>query len=194
MDQKHDRRYVSIFGELSIERTVYGSRETQKHQIVPLDAILNLPDSDFSYVLQQWDQMFCVQGSYGQSRQTVQQILVIGQSVRTLEHMNVSMSDAVESFQDSRATPPFAEEGSIVVLTADGKGVPMRRDIEADPPRVRGRRSKCQKANKKRQACVGAVYTIDPFVRTAEDVVEELIRDEAKPTDRCRVTRNHERN
>ena len=157
LDQKHDRRYVSIFGELSIERTVYGSRETQKHQIVPLDAILNLPDSDFSYVLQQWDQMFCVQGSYGQSRQTVQQILVIGQSVRTLEHMNVSMSDAVESFQDSRATPQFAEEVSIVVLTADGKGVPMRRDSEADPPRIRGRRSKCQKANKKRQACVGAV-------------------------------------
>jgi len=95
LDQKHDRRYVSIFGELSIERTVYGSRETQKHQIMPLDAILNLPDSDFIYVLQQWDQMFCVQGSYGQSRQTVQQILVIGQSVRKLEHMNVSMSDAV---------------------------------------------------------------------------------------------------
>jgi hypothetical protein len=180
LDQKHDRRYVSVFGELTIERTVYGSRETQKHEVVPLDAILNLPEGDFSYVLQQWDQMFCVQGSYGQSRQTVQQILGIGQSVRTLEHMNVSMAGAVESFQASRPTPPSAEEGSIVVLTADGKGVPMRRDSEVDPPRVRGRRSKGQKANKKRQACVGAVYTIDPFVRTAQDVVDELMRDECQ--------------
>lgn len=177
LDQKHGRRYVSVFGELSIQRTVYGSRETQKHQVVPLDAILNLPDGDFSYVVQQWDQMFCVQGSYQQSRQTVQQILGIGQSVRTLEHMNVSMAGAVESFQASRPTPPSQEEGSIVVLTADGKGVPMRRDGQADPPRIRGRLSKGQKANKKRQACVGAVYTIDSFVRTTQDVVDELMRD-----------------
>ncbi len=177
LDQTHARRYVSVFGELSIERTVYGSRETQKHEVVPLDAMLNLPDGEFSYVLQQWDQLFCVQGSYQQSRQTVQQILGIGQSVRTLEHMNGSMAAAVESFQACRPTPPSQEEGSIVVLTADGKGVPMRRDGQADAPRIRGRRSKGQKANKKRQACVGAVYTIDPFVRTAVDVVDELMRD-----------------
>jgi len=64
-----------------------------------------------------------------------------------------------------------------VVLTADGKGVPMRREAGADPPAAREHRSKGQKANKKRMACVGAVYTIDPFVRTAQDVVNEVLRD-----------------
>ena len=49
LDALHDRRYVSIFGELVIRRTVYGTRETQKHEVVPLDANLNLPDGDFSY-------------------------------------------------------------------------------------------------------------------------------------------------
>ena len=54
LEQKHARRYVSVFGELTIRRTVYGSRETQKHEVVPLDAILNLPEGDFGYLLQEW--------------------------------------------------------------------------------------------------------------------------------------------
>ena len=31
LDELHDRRYVSVFGALTISRTVYGTRETQKH-------------------------------------------------------------------------------------------------------------------------------------------------------------------
>lgn len=173
----HDRRYVSVFGELTISRCVYGRRETQKHEVVPLDARLGLPHGNFSYLLQEWDQAFCVQGSYEQSRQTVERILGIGQSVRSLEQMNVSMAGNVEAFRQSQPTPPAKEEGSILVLTADGKGVPMRRDVEEDKPVSRGRRKKGDKANKKRMACVGSVYTIDPFVRMADDVVNEVMRD-----------------
>src|SRR6478672_5175463 len=38
LEQPHERRYVSVFGELPIRRHVYGTRETQKHEVVPLDA------------------------------------------------------------------------------------------------------------------------------------------------------------
>src|SRR5437016_4737003 len=34
----HDRRYASVFGELSVSRHVYGTRETRRHEVVPLDA------------------------------------------------------------------------------------------------------------------------------------------------------------
>lgn len=51
LDQQHKRRYVSVFGELNIVRTVYATRKDQKHQVVPLDAVLNLPNSDFGYLL-----------------------------------------------------------------------------------------------------------------------------------------------
>ena len=181
LESTHDRRYVSVFGELTIPRYVYGTRETQKHEVVPTDALLGLPEGDFSNLLADWDQAFCVQGSYEQSRQTVQRVLGIGQSVRSLEQMNASMAGSVEAFRQSQPTPRAKEEGSILVLSADGKGVPMRRDAQADPPAVRGHRTKGQKANKKRMACVGAVYTIDPFERTAEDVVDEVLRDDRKP-------------
>ena len=180
LDGCYPRWYVSVFGEITISRIVYGTRPTQKHQLVPLDARLGLPEGDFSYLLQQWDQSLCVKYSYDQSLETIERILGIGQSVGSLEQMNRSMAEDVESFRNGQPTLAPQDEGALVVLTADGKGIPMRRDPEKDAPVVRGRRKKGQKANKKRQACVGAVYTIKPFPRTAQDVVDEVMRKRKK--------------
>jgi len=175
-----DRRYVSIFGELLIERTVYGTRQTQKYEVIPLDARLGLPESDFSYVLQGWDQSLCVQNSYDTSRNNIQRILGLGQTIGSLEQMNRTMAEDVEAFQGSQPVPAPAQEASLLVLTADGKGVPMRRDVAPDGPSPQGRLQKGQKAGKKREACVGGVYTVEPFVRTADDVVDEVLRKKKK--------------
>src|ERR1041384_3002669 len=37
LEQRHERRYVSIFGPFTLSRTVYGSREGQALEFVPLD-------------------------------------------------------------------------------------------------------------------------------------------------------------
>jgi hypothetical protein len=102
-------------------------------------------------------------------------MLCLKQSVGSLEKMGLEMSKQVAPFFEQLPTPPAEEQGSILVLTSDGKGVPMRKD----EPAKSGRRKKGEKANKKRMACVGAVYTIEPFVRTADDVVNEVMRKEA---------------
>jgi len=174
LDTLHEKRYVSVFGELKIQRTIYGTRENQKHEVVPLDARLNLPESDFSYLLQDWSQALCVHDSYQQSSTTLERILGIGLSVRSLEHMNQAMAQEVEEFRKAQPIPDASEEGSLLVVTADGKGVPMRRDTPVEP----GRRKRGEKANSKRQACVGAVYTINPFPRQANEIVEEVFREE----------------
>jgi hypothetical protein len=176
LQETHERRYVSIFGELKIARHVYGTRETQKHEVSPLDARLELPEGEFSYVLQDWDQHQCVKGPYKEASETVQRILGLKQSVHSLEDMNLAMARQVDSFRQCQPTPPAREEGSILVLTSDGKGVPMRKDEMAKS----GRRKKGEKANQKRMACVGSVYTIKPFVRSADDVVDEVMRKEAR--------------
>ena len=174
----HGRRYVSVFGELEVRRHVYGTREGQKLEVVPLDARVGLPEGDYSNLLRQWDQAQCVRNSYEESRCTVEQILGLRQSVRALEHMNRDMAAGVEASREQQPAPPAKEEGPILVLTADGKGVPMRRgEGEAAPE---GRRKAGEKANKKRMAVVGACYTIEPFVRTARDVVDEVMREQAK--------------
>jgi hypothetical protein len=151
--------------------------------MAPLDARLNLPAGEFSYLLQEWDQAACVQDSYDESRASMQRILGLGQSVRSLEQMSVTMAGSAEAFRAWQPIPPAEEEGQIMVLTADCKGVPMRREAGEERPTVNGHRAKGEKANKKRMACVGGIYSIDPFVRTAEDVVDEVLR-QARQGDR----------
>ena len=71
LPELHTRRYLSLFGEFTLARTVYGSREGQKIAYVPLDNRLQLPESVFSYVLQDWDQGLCVEQAFGQAQRTV---------------------------------------------------------------------------------------------------------------------------
>ena len=55
----------------------------------------------------------------------------------------------------------------------------MRRPI-AERVRSSPRRGKGEKANKKQMAYVGAVYSIDRFRRTADDVLDEILRQERR--------------
>jgi hypothetical protein len=187
--QTHDRRYVAIFGELTIPRVVYGAREGRKIELAPLDKALGLPEGDFSYVLQDWVQRFCLKGSFAEAAESLQTLLRHRLGVHTLERMSQQMADSVVPFREAIEPPPAEEEGPILVVTADGKGVPMRRPPQ-DGPRPHHRRTKGEKANKKQMACVGAVYSIEPFVRTAADILDEVIRRE-KIKDRPEPTHKH---
>jgi hypothetical protein len=67
LEELHERRYVSIFGEFWLRRVVYGRREKEKIEFVPLDNRWQLPECVFSYVLQDWDQSLCVEEAFGKS-------------------------------------------------------------------------------------------------------------------------------
>lgn len=175
LPELHTRRYVSIFGEFTLPRTVYGSREGQSIAFVPLDNRLQLPRSVFSYVLQDWDQALAVEQAFGQVSQTMERMLHLRQSVASLEEMNRQMADDAEWLVIVQPPPPPAEEGQIVVSTADGKGIVMRG--RGTPTVCGGERPEGARANQKQMATVGAVYTVDPYVRTADEVVAALFRD-----------------
>jgi hypothetical protein len=185
----HPRRYVSIFGQFTLQRTVYGSRECQAIDFVPLDNRLQLPAGVFSQVLQDWDQALCVEQAFGQAARTVERILGLKQSVDSLEHMNVQMAQRVDDFREERPRPEAEEEGAVVVCSADGKGIVMRRGAEAPRPAVH--RSKGEKASRKEMAIVGAVYTVDRYVRTPEQVVAALFAEEREPPGPKRPTPCH---
>jgi len=182
LPQLHSCRYVSIFGEFTLARTVYGSREGQKIEFVPLDNRLQLPESVFSYVLQDWDQGLCVEQAFGQVQSTVARMLNLKQSVDSLEQMNVQLAERVTDFRENRPQPDPATEGPILVTSGDGKGIVMRRS--EDDPAPAAHRTKGQKASQKRMATVGTAYTADRYVRTAEDVVAALFGDGPKPPPR----------
>ena len=110
--------------------------------------------------------------------------------MKASEDLNREQAGDVELFQDSLPVPGPSEEGPIVVVSADCKGVPLVRSalggVEEERPRrtrrssPHHRRGKGEKANKKRMAAVGAVYTIEPFVRTTDEVIDELQRKKAQ--------------
>jgi hypothetical protein len=177
LPERHDRRYVSVCGQLTIARAVYGSREGQRIERVPLDERLGLPEGDFSYVLEDWSQRLCLKESFTEAGRTLEMLLGLKPGTRTLEHMSRTVAGYAPAFQDALPSPPPEQEGSLLVVTADGKGVPMRRPPQRGP-KPHHRRTKGEKANKKQMACVGAVYTIEPFVRTADDILDEVLRDE----------------
>src|SRR5439155_22566739 len=158
LEEVHSRRYVSIFGEFTLQRHVYGSRAGQALAFVPLDNRLELPAGVFSYVLQDWDQSLAMEQAFSQVSQTIQRMLKLRQSVDTLEGMNRQMAVDVGWFRELQVTPPPAEEGPIVVTTADCKGIVIRG--QGSPTVCGGQRPAGQRANQKRMAAVGAVYTV----------------------------------
>jgi len=229
-EELHSRRYLSIFGELLIDRYVYAVREGQKAEYVPLDARLGLPAGENSYVLEEWQQRLCVKDAFGQSVEDLKAILGQGVSVRTAEGMNRSMAEYAEAYRVTQPLPPSEEEAELLVVTGDGKGVVMRRPlaeelredsasaavpaaapVAASPQRRKRRTSpatrragkarqrraeeavrehhqrlpsaaatedqgKKKRKGKKQMAYVGALYTIDRFRRTTDEVLDDMAR------------------
>jgi hypothetical protein len=175
LNELHLRRYVSIFGEFKLQRTAYGSREGQALAFVPLDNRLQLPSGVFSFLLQDWDQSLANEQPFGQVSETIERMLRLKQSVDSLEGVNRQMAQDVGMFRDLQGSPPAAEEGQIVVVSADGKGIVIRG--QGTKTVCGGERPAGQRANQKRMATVAAVYTIDRYVRTPDEVVAALFRD-----------------
>jgi hypothetical protein len=175
LEDLHPRCYHSIFGEFLLERTVYGTREGQKIEAVPLDARLQLPESEYSYVFQNWAQVLGVNHAFARTAETLQRILGLKVPVDSLERMSRQMAESVPDFRASLPAPAAKDEGEILVVTADNKGVPMRRPARELPAGCR--RKKGEKANKKQMAAVGCVYSVDPKHRPAEAVVAALFRE-----------------
>jgi hypothetical protein len=175
--EPHERRYVSIFGEHHFPRYVYAQREGRKIERLPVDEQLGLPEGDFSYVLQDWLQRFTVKESFDEAGESLHTLLGLRPSNRSAEHMNQHLAEHAEEFRVAQGPPDPQQEAELLVYANDCKGVPMRRPIEQ---RVRRgpRRGKGEKANQKQMACVGAAYSVDRYVRTPDDILDEVFRDE----------------
>lgn len=172
----HRREIQNVFGPFALHRVVYGTREGQKIEAVPLDQRLKLPQGKNSYLLQDWDQHQVVDNPFATVSATLARILGFAQSVHTLERNQREVATAAEEFWKAQPTPPSEKEGELLVCTADGKGVPMRGGAKApkgiEPPATAGLRP-----GTKKMALIGAVYTVNPFVRTPDEVLEALFRE-----------------
>ena len=133
---------------------------------------------EHSYVLQDWLERFCIKESFEEGSSSLEAVLGLRISIGTAERINQHLAEEAEAFRISQPPPDPEEEGELLVYANDCKGVPMRRPL---PERIRGqRRSKGEKANKKQMACVGSAYSIAPFVRTADSILDEMLNEDCE--------------
>jgi hypothetical protein len=179
LQEQHTRRLLTVFGRFDISRWVYAQRDGQKIELAPTDQRLQLPESELSYLLQEWDQMLGIEHAFGKVRETLRTVLRLKQSVDTLERNNQQMSETVLEFHESQPPVKSSEEAELLVVTEDNKGIPMVRPPAEKP--VGAHLKKGEKANKKQMACIGCVYSVDRHVRTPEELVAILFRDPVGP-------------
>ncbi len=174
-DHPHRRVYHSLFGEIEIERYVYAPGAKKKIAYSPLDARLGLPRGEYSYVLEDWLEQLCVKEPFAEGVSALASMLHLRPSVRTAEVLNQRMAEHAECFRLQQVPPQVPKEAEVLVVTADGTSVPMHCDHRTSTPTT----TPGPKAGTTRRAYVGAVYNIERFVRSTEDVMDELLRQES---------------
>ena len=88
----HKRNYLSIFGNIEVIRYVYGTKDSQKIDYIPLDAKLQLPKQKFSYLLQNWDQSLTTEMPYIKVGDTLGKVLNLTLPVSSMERINQNMN------------------------------------------------------------------------------------------------------
>lgn len=171
---EHRRQYFSIFGKLAFWRPYFyrvGSGGAS-----PLDQELALGDDCYSDLVRELAGYFGVGSTYAKVAECFAQILGFQLSTQALSDVVAEDAVDVEAFYAQQAPPPPTSVASLLVIQADGKGVPMVRDTPAAP---KVRLGKGDKHSRKKEAIVTGVYTLTPQVRTPASVVANLFHPKA---------------
>jgi hypothetical protein len=155
--EPHRRRYQSVVGHFELDRVVYGTRESPQIEFVPRDARLGLPVGKFSYLLQDWDPALVVEKPYQQGTHVLSRLLGFEQSVASLEQRTHPLAAAMDDCRARQPPAPVAEVPQVLVLSGDGKGVPLRKPAAA-PAISAHDHQRGPKPARKNMAWVGAVY------------------------------------
>jgi hypothetical protein len=164
----------TVFGEHTFNAYVYAPGPKQKVVLRPIDARLQLPAGKFSYLYEEFSQYFCVEQAFGTATERLQAVFGQKTSVDSLESISRRMGEQAQEFMEHLPVPPAAKEGELFVATSDGKGVPL---VKADAERIPVFETRERPGNR-RMATLGCVYSVDRHVRSAQDILEALFREE----------------
>ena len=153
--------YFSVFGPLRFRRRYY--RTPDGSGTCPLDGELSLPRRCYSDLLRSWLEFGLTGEAYDQTVELLERILGSGVSKRALERLAAEDAGDVEVFYAQKTPPERSDEGSILVVQADGKGVPMRVEDESAARRT-----------EKKEAVITVIYSIEEHPADAEAIADKL--------------------
>jgi len=171
------RDYYSIFGKLPFWRPYFYERGMGGES--PLDEILSLGEDCYSDVVRETAEYLGTAMSYEKVIGLFQYLLGQPLGKNAVQLMVAEDGEDVEAYYEQKAAPDVQKEGTIIVVQADGKGVPL---VKGTGAVNKVRLGKGEKRSKKKEAIVTSVYTIAPNKRSPEDVVTSLFRKEKPET------------
>jgi hypothetical protein len=167
---QRERSYVSLFGKVRVGRAGYWLKGAGNQY--PLDEGLSLPQRSFSDWVQERVSELSLSMSYDDAVGLFSKWLDLDLPKRSSEQMNGDHAEYARAYYETRAVPEIASDDSILVVSADGKGIPMTRK---DSPPPAARRGRGTKKTAKKEATVTAIYTIAPYKRTSDAIVRALL-------------------
>jgi hypothetical protein len=178
------RTLETIVGTVDVARAGHGARG--RETLFPVDADLNLPAERYSFGIRRRAAEEATKGSFDEVVNVFDGHSGAAVAKRQIEAVVRRAAQDFDSFYFERRLHWPVEttpSSTILVLSFDGKGVPMRHaDLRpatqaaaTQRQRTLSRRlTKGEKRHTRRMAQVAVVYTTAPFERTAEDIIREL--------------------
>jgi len=168
-----ERKYLSIFGCLSITRPSYISQELGEFH--KLDEYLKLPIGIYwSYNIQELVGESSSESDYAESINLINKILGLGLSGKSSERNANRLGEYVEDFYKENSTE-LKEEGLYFSAGFDGKGVPKIKPSKEirDNPKERLKRG--EKQGVKQMATVSVTSSFTAQQRSYESILLELM-------------------
>jgi len=186
-----ERGLETIFGKTEVSRLMYKAPEHPA--LAPLDALLNLPTDRYSHGVRQIVAKEIARASYDEVDAIIADYSAAKIAKRQIEELAIRGAKDFDAFYELQKREKDATS-DLLVISTDGKGIVMRHEDLREATRLAAERkenkletrlSPGEKADRKRMAQVCAVYSIEPWHRTAADVLHTL-RDENTESKRPR--------
>ncbi len=177
VEADHERSLATVFGEVVVRRLAY--RRRGQANLHPADAALNLPAEKHSHGLRRLAALEASRGSFDGAVEAIERSSGQALGKRQVESLSERSAVDFDDFYERRKPPP-ADDGDVVVLSCDGKGIVMRPEAlraatakaaAEGSTKLSTRLSKGEKRNRKRMAEVGSVHDITPVARTPADIL-----------------------
>ena len=175
----------TLFGKIKIPRVGYSQRNISS--LFPLDAMLNLPLSNISYVLQKNLILEVIKSSFVESVSSIERWTGVKITTKQAKKVIIEAAEDFDKFYEYKKDfeNKHANEHPLMILTCDGKGIVMRYEDLREETQKRAAKKMKQKfsnnttgkrTDSKRMATVASVYEIDRFIRKPDDIYSEFFK------------------
>ena len=176
LETGHGRALATLFGTVRVTRCAW--RCPGAGNFSPADAALSLPAGRHSHTLAKLAAIEAARGSFDAAHAAIARRCGPVMGKRQAEESVVHAAAGIPAFYAARIPQPCTR-GSLVVVSADCKGIVMRpgalraatAKAAAKLGKMRTRLSAGEKPNWKRMACLVTVYDAEPAERRPHDVI-----------------------